>query len=279
MSWTGLSSGESYAKDVQVHTLRFMQTAWRVLQLKSRVAIGRQLHTREFQHRSAMRSCYHQNLSSDKRRPALVFLARTDNVTSVVFSYEWSSFLSTVRATRRPQSSRMDARRAEALSSARLANAVPGSSCPCKVPRSANSCSSNWRPGPRGKVPSTDCEGEKPPLRLRLFLVLTNGLGDRVFLSSKPWTACSAPIRFSTALNNPPCRSTLPTCSGLSTPAWRIWTPCRASVRAKTPRLWTPRSQLKVYGQPAHPTHKLTKLSKHSRLDGETCPCRSSTTC
>ena len=120
-----------------------------------------------------MRSCYHQNLSSDKRRPALVFLARTDNVTSGVFSYEWSSFLSTARATRRPQSSRMDARRAEALSSARLANAVPGSSCPCKGPRSANSCSSNWRPGPRGKVPNTHCEGEKPPLRLRLFLVLT----------------------------------------------------------------------------------------------------------
>ena len=62
---------------------------------------------------------------------------------------------------------------AEALSSARLANAVPGSSCPCNGPRSANSCSSNWSPGPRGKVPNTHCEGEKPPLRLRLFLVLT----------------------------------------------------------------------------------------------------------
>ena len=84
-----------------------------------------------------------------------------------------AAFLSTARATRRPQSSRMNPRRAEALSSARLANAVPGSSCPCKGPRSANSCSSNWYPGPRGKVPNTHCEGEKPPLRLRLFLVLT----------------------------------------------------------------------------------------------------------
>ena len=84
-----------------------------------------------------------------------------------------AAFLNTARATRRPQSSRLNARRAEALSSARLANAVPGSSCPCKGPRSANSCSSNWSPGPRGKVPNTHCEGEKPPLRLRLFLVLT----------------------------------------------------------------------------------------------------------
>ena len=84
-----------------------------------------------------------------------------------------AAFLNTARATRRPQSSRMNARRAEALSSARLANAVPGSSCPCNGPKSANSSSSNWSPGPRGKVPNTHCEGEKPPLRLRLFLVLT----------------------------------------------------------------------------------------------------------
>ena len=48
-----------------------VQTAWRTLQLKSRVAIGRQLHTRGFQHRSAMRSCYHQKLSSDKRETSL----------------------------------------------------------------------------------------------------------------------------------------------------------------------------------------------------------------
>ena len=59
------------------------------------------------------------------------------------------------------------------LSSARLANAVPGSSSPCKGPRSANSCSSNWSPSLHGKVPNTHCEGEKPPLLLRLFLVLT----------------------------------------------------------------------------------------------------------
>ena len=115
-------------------------------------------------------------------------------------------------------------------------------------------------------------------MRLKLFLVLTAS-AIAIFVSSKPWTACSVIIRFNTALNNPPCRSTLPICSGLSTPAWRIRTPCWASVRAKTPRLWTPRLQLKVCGQPAQPTHKLTKLSKHSQLDGELCPCRSSTTC
>ena len=143
-----------------------------------------------------------------------------------------AAFLNTARATRRPQSSRMNARRAEALSSARLANAVNGSSCPCKGPRSANSCSLNWSPGPRGKVPNTHCEGEKPPLRLRLFLVLTAS-AIAIFMSSKPWTASSIIIRFNTALNNPPCRSTLPICSGLSTPAWRIRTPCWASVRAK----------------------------------------------
>ena len=104
----------------------------------------------------------------------MVVLAVADDVTSgVCASTSGAAFLSTARATRRPQSSRMNARRAEALSSACLANAVPGSSCPCKGPRSANSCSSNWSPGPRGKVPNTHCEGEKPPLRLRLFLVLT----------------------------------------------------------------------------------------------------------
>ena len=130
-----------------------------------------------------------------------------------------ATFLNRARATCRPQSSRMNARRAEALSSARLGNAVPGSSCPYKGPKSANSCSSNWSPGPRGKVLNTHCEGEKPPLRLRLFLVPTS-LAIAIFMSSKHRTACSVIIRFNTALNNPPCRSTLPICSGLSTPAF-----------------------------------------------------------
>ena len=100
-----------------------------------------------------------------------------------------------------------------------------------------------------------------------------------IFMSSKPWTACSVIVRFNTALNNLPCRSTLPICLVLSILAWRIRTPCWASVRAKTPWLWTPRSQLKVCGQQAQRTQKLTKLSKQSRLDGELCPCRSSATC
>ena len=189
-----------------------------------------------------------------------------------------AAFLETARGTQRPQSSRMNARLAEALSSARLSNAVAGSSCPCKGPRSANSCSSNRPLGLRGKVWSTHCEGEKPPFRLRLFLVLTAS-AIAILMSSKPWTACSVIVRFNTALNNLPCRSTLPICLVLSILAWRIRTPCWASVRAKTPWLWTPRSQLKVCGQPAQPTHKLTKLSKQSRLDGELCPCRSSATC
>ena len=196
-----------------------MQTAWHALQLKSRVATDRQLHTREFQHRSAMRFCYHQNLSNDKR--VTILGLPCDNRQCHLWRNSRTSgaaFLNTARATRRPQSSRMNARRAEALSSARLANAVPGSSCPCNGPRSANSCSSNWSPGPRGKVPNTHCEGEKPPLRLRLFLVLTAS-AIAIFMSSKPRTACSVIIRFNTAFNNPSCRSTLPICSGLSTPA------------------------------------------------------------
>ena len=209
-----------------------VQTAWRALQLKSRVAIGRRLHTREFQHRSAMRSCYHQNLSSDKREtiPGLPCDNRQCHLWRIIQPVAQLFSVQLVQLVDR------NPRRAEAPSSARLANAVPGWSCPCTGPRSANSCSSNWSPGPRGKVPNTGCEGEKPPLRLRLFLVLTAS-AIAIFVSSKPWTACSATIRFSTAWNNPPCRSTLPTCSGLSTPAWRIRTPCWASVRAKTQRL------------------------------------------
>ena len=93
-----------------------------------------------------------------------------------------AAFLSTARATRRPQSSRMNARRAEALSSARLANwrtrclvrAVlardPGRRTPARQ---------KWSPGPRGKVPNTHCEGEKPPLRLRLVVeALDSVIGD-----------------------------------------------------------------------------------------------------
>ena len=83
----------------------------------------------------------------------------------------------------------------KSLSSARLANAVPGSTCPCSGPRSANSCSSTWSPGPRGKVPNTHCEGEKPPLRLRLFLVQTAS-AIAIFMSSKPRTACSSDHSF-----------------------------------------------------------------------------------
>ena len=188
-----------------------------------------------------------------------------------------AAFLSTARATRRPQSSRTNARRAEALSSARLANAVPGSSCPCNGPRSANSCSSNWSPVPRGKVPNTHCEGEKPPLRLRLFLVLTDS-AIAIFvvktldsvLGNHPFQHCLK--QSSVSLDSSDLLRALHPCLADQTPWW-------ASVRAKTPRLWTQRSQLKVCGQPAQPTHKLTKLSKHSRLDGEPCPCRSSTTC
>ena len=93
------------------------------------------------------------------------------------------------------------------------------------------------------------------PLRLRLFLVRTAS-AVAIFMSSKPWTACSAIIRFNTALNNPPCRSTLPLCSGLSTPAWRIRTPCWASVRAKTPRCGRhDHNSRSVANQPNRPTN------------------------
>ena len=89
-------------------------------QLKSRVAIGQQLHTREVSCTDqAMRSCYHQNLSNDKRVTSLGLPC--DNRQCHQWAYSPTSgatFLNTARATRRPQSSRMNARRAEALSSA-----------------------------------------------------------------------------------------------------------------------------------------------------------------
>ena len=98
---------------------------------KSRVATDRQLHTREFQHKSTMRFCYHQN--PIKRQAGDHPGLPCDNRQCHLWAYSPTSgetFLNTARSTRRPQSSRMNARRAEALSSARLANAVPGLSCP-----------------------------------------------------------------------------------------------------------------------------------------------------
>ena len=133
----------------QVRTSRFVRTAWRALQLKSRAAGGRQRRTRRLQRRSATRSCYHQNLPGDKRVTSFGRPCGSRRWSPVAYSLtSGAASLSTTRATRRPQSSRTNARRAEALSSARLANAVPGSSCLCKGPRSANSCSSNWSPRP-----------------------------------------------------------------------------------------------------------------------------------
>ena len=61
--------------------------------------------------------CYHQNLSNDKLVTIPGHPCDNSNVTCGVFPTSGAAFLHTARATRRPQSSRMNARQAEALSS------------------------------------------------------------------------------------------------------------------------------------------------------------------
>ena len=192
-------------QDVQVHISRFVQTAWQALQLKSRVATDRQLHTREFQHRSTMRFCSHQNLSNDKR--VTILGLPCDNrqyVTCGVFSHKWSSF--------------------SQYSSCDSSTAVL--TYECSTSRSSEFCTS----GERGTWLELSLQWSQVSEFLLIKLVSrsswkatiatevvlgANRLSDRdFFMSSKPWTACSVIIRSNTALNNPPCRSTLPICSG-----------------------------------------------------------------
>ena len=123
---------------MQVHSSQFLQTACQVLQLKSRVATYRQLHTGEFQQRSAMHFCYHQNLPNVKRMTILGLPCDTSGGASqystCVFWYECSTSRSSEFCTSGERDTWLE------LSLK-------------KGPRSANSCSSNWSPGLRGKVP------------------------------------------------------------------------------------------------------------------------------
>ena len=188
-----------------------------------------------------------------------------------------AAFLNTARATRRPQSSRMNARRAEALSSARLANAVPGSSCPCNGPRSANSCSSNWIQVLVARFQTPIVRGEAT---IATEVVLgANCLGDRDFYVVKTTDNVFSDHSFqhrleqsSVSLHSSNLFGALHSCLTDQDSMFGKCT-CKHSTVVNatitTQGLW-----------PTSPTDpQTTKLSKHSRLDGEPCPCRSNTTC
>ena len=164
----------------------------------------------------------------------------------------------------------MNARRAEALSSARLARAVLARVPSQRIP--ARQIGLQVRAA-RSRIPIVRVRNH------RCDVLGANGLGDRDFYVVKTLDSVISNHPFQHRLEQSSVALDSSDLLGALHPCLTDQDSMFGKRTGKNPRLWTPRSQLKVSGQPAHPTHKLTKLSKHSRLDGEPCPCRSSTAC